>query len=192
MSKRTRSQNRDQLLKVFLECRTLIARVVGRVVKPHDIEDIVQETFIRSYEAIGRGTIRRPQSFMLRTAHNLALNHVRRADNRPKDRIEDLSSSNVYLMTETLESEFESRERFLIFCRAVRKLPVQCRRAFILKRVYGLSVKETARYLGLSESTVEKHIAKGLCMCRGYMETMERSIPATPHGDSKTRADNAS
>jgi len=41
------------------------------------------------------------------------------------------------------------------------------------KRVYGLSQKEIAQYLSLSESTVEKHVAKGLLKSSQYMERKE-------------------
>jgi RNA polymerase sigma-70 factor (ECF subfamily) len=38
-----------------------------------------------------------------------------------------------------------------------------------LKKVYGLSRKEIAAYLGITESTVQKHVAKGLLMCSEYL-----------------------
>jgi len=69
-----------------------------------------------------------------------------------------------------VESEVDSQERFLHFCRAVRALPLQCRRAFILKKVYGLSQREIAAYLEISESTVEKHVARGTLDCWSYLD----------------------
>ncbi len=44
--------------------------------------------------------------------------------------------------------------------------PTQCRRVFVLKKIYGLSQEEIAAELGIAQSTVEKHIAKGLLLCR--------------------------
>jgi RNA polymerase sigma factor (sigma-70 family) len=167
------------LLAAFLDCRRALARVVGRVVKPHDIDDILQETFIRAYVASQRSEIRHPRSFMLKTARNLALNHATSAY-ATRTEMADFSSSEVYTTTESPESEFESRERFLGFCRAVRALPAQCRRVFVLKKVYGLSQQEIAAYLGVSESTVEKHVAKGLVMCAELMQTMGHETVAEP------------
>jgi RNA polymerase sigma-70 factor (ECF subfamily) len=161
------------LLAVFLACRSTLTRLVGRIVNRHDVDDILQEAFTRSYEAAGRTTIRNPRAFLLRTATNLALNHIARAGNRLTAPMEDLPLSEVYqLTTESPEAQFDANQRFVVFCRAVGGLPEQCRRAFILKKVYGLSQQEIAERLGIAQSTVEKHIAKGLLMCRDYMESV--------------------
>ena len=109
---------------------------------------------------------------MRTVATNLALNHVTRADQKLTDTVGDFSTSEVYLPTETLETQIESNERFQTLCRAVRTLPLQCRRVFILKKVYGMSQKEIAKYLDISQSTVEKHVAKGLSRCHEYMDEM--------------------
>lgn len=168
------------LLAVFLGCRTSLTRLVSRIVNRHDVDDILQEAFMRSYEAAGRSTIRNPRAFLLRTATNLALNHVSRASNKLNAQIEDLSLPEVLqLTTESPEAQLDANQRFVTFCRAVGGLPEQCRRAFILKKVYGLSQQEIADRLGITQSTVEKHIAKGLTMCREYMETLGRPVPGS-------------
>jgi len=64
----------------------------------------------------------------------------------------------------------QSEEEFLLFCRSIRDLSLQCRRAFILRKVYGLSQRDVAKRLGIAESTVEKHIAKGITTASAYMK----------------------
>jgi RNA polymerase sigma factor (sigma-70 family) len=164
----------EGIAKTFTEFRSALTRLVARIVGPHSIEDIVQETFIRSYEASRKQTINHPRSFMWKIAKNLALNHLQNANNKLTINVADFGDPDVYLPTEVVEAEleFESRERFLVFCRAVQRLPLQCRRVFILKKVYGLPQKEIAARLEISESTVEKQVAKGLLVCAEYMAEM--------------------
>ena len=46
-------------------------------------------------------------------------------------------------------------------------LPPKCREAFVLRKVRGLSQREVAAAMSLSENTVEKHIGKALAaLCR--------------------------
>jgi RNA polymerase sigma-70 factor (ECF subfamily) len=162
--------HKGSIAEVFASVRAQLARVVSRVVGPADIEDIVQETFLRSYEAEFARKIAHPRAFLLKTAWNLALNHVDRSERRVVDSFEDLPGAESLSDGESVESQLESQERLRLFCRAVRELPLQCRRAFLLKKVYGMSQRDIAQYLGISESTVEKHVAKGILRCWTYLD----------------------
>lgn len=175
------------LAAIYMAFRGALARAVGRIVKRHDIEDILQDAFIRSFEAEGRYRIRNARAFLLRTATNLALNHAARAGYRTTGDLDELATSDAYATaTESVEAEVDAGDRFREFCRVVGGLPDQCRRAFILKKVYGLSQKEIAAELGITESTVEKHIARGLVLCRDGLETARRANAPLVGGRRKT------
>ncbi len=165
----------SKLADIFVNYTANIRYYISRIVRPEDIEDIVQETFIKSYEADLKQEIQYARSYMLKTAKNLALNHVQKWDNKYNDSIEDFCDTPVQLKTANFEAEFESKERFLLFCRATDQLSGTVKKAFILKKVYGLSQKEIADYLELSQSTVEKHVAKGLLTCAQYMARIENN-----------------
>ncbi|MCU4677259.1 RNA polymerase sigma factor [Catenovulum sp. 2E275] len=157
--------------KIFLASRNTIARVVSRIVPPKEIEDIVQETYVRICQIENSENIHSPRSFMLKTARNLALDHLKKADTRYLQEIED--ETDYHSLDDTLSDQmFENaanNQAFSDFCEAVRELPAQCRKVFVLKKVYGYSQKEIAETCGLSESTVEKHIAAGLKKCTLFM-----------------------
>lgn len=168
------SNNDSSIGRLFINYKQRLANHIRHIVHPQDIDDIVQDTFVKSYEAELKHSIEFPKTYMLRTVQNLAFNHVqnwsqRYTDNGNNELIEQK------LKTKPLEQEFESKERFLCFCRAVEQLPEQCRKVFVLKKVYGLSQQEIAGYLQLSESTVEKHIAKGIRRCFEYMNSLEQT-----------------
>jgi len=157
----------EGLAKVYMACRATLARTVRRIVRSPDVEDILQEAFVRSFEAGRQTQIRNARAFLLRTATNLAINHAARMEQRITDKIDDVEPGDLP-PSDCVQPDVQADadQRFLAFCRAVGTLPAQCRRVFILMKVYGLTHQEIATQLGISGSTVEKHIVKGLLLCR--------------------------
>lgn len=158
---------------VFLTIRFGIARVVSKVVAPHEVEDIVQETYVRLCQVGNPEQIYHPKAYLYRTALNLALDSQKRAENRMTEPWAEESDTSADLVGLAVDDTFEqvaSSEEFGHFCEAVRQLPVQARRVFVLKKVYGYSQKEIASELRLAESTVEKHVALAVRRCTAFMQ----------------------
>ena len=155
-----------------MSLRASLGRAVMRIVPPKEIEDIVQETYVRVCQIEDVDEIRDFPSFLFKTARNLALDHVKRAESRLVVSVEEMGGAEVgeaeWLSDKTFD-QVATDEEFSQFCEAVRILPVQCRRAFVLKKVYGYSQREIAREMKVSESTVEKHIAQGIKRCTLFM-----------------------
>lgn len=183
MARRTRKnkdsfKNRDNRFEeVFLDSYASLKSVISRYLKrPEDVEDIVQEVFVRTYAAKRKSRILNLRAYFFTTARNLSLKHKALHANKMTDQLEDLGISEVYDYRMTLESLYEANEQFGIFCEAVRELPPQCRRVLILKKVYGLSHVEIAERLNITVSTANQHLAKAIAKCtlymreRGYMD----------------------
>lgn len=153
---------------IYLGIRKLVIKTIATIVPPDDIEDIVQETYVKLCLIKSETNIEHPRSFMLKMAKNLALDHRKKASNRLNQSIDELNLddiSSLQLAGDPTFDSFASDQEFSQFCETVRKLPVQCRKVFVLKKVYGYSQKEIAKSLNLSENTVENHIANGLRRC---------------------------
>ncbi|AWB65845.1 RNA polymerase subunit sigma-70 [Saccharobesus litoralis] len=171
-----------KLNSIFLSSRGLISRLLSRIVPPSEIEDIVQETYVRICQIDNKSDIKSPRSFMVKTAKNIAYDYLKSsavktaAQNDENEQVEQLLRSQnddeMYQVT-------ASREEFSDFCESIRQLPLQCRKVFILKKVYGFSQKEIAEKLEISQSTVEKHIAAGMKRCMQFMLEREHLSPAT-------------
>jgi len=157
---------------IFMTCKTQLAWAVSRIVPPHEIEDIVQETYVRVCQFKTKGEIREPRALMLKTAKNIALDHIKRAEWRLSSSLEDESMLVERDNDDSSVDPFNqvaSDHEFGQFCEIVRELPQQCKKVFVLKKVYGYSQREIARELDISESTVEKHVARGMKHCAKLM-----------------------
>jgi RNA polymerase sigma factor (sigma-70 family) len=167
--------------KIYLSSRKSISRVVSRMVPPDEIEDIVQETYVRICQIEHKESINSPKSFMYKTARNLALDFQKQANTRLVSGVDDIQEIELLLLNQnpSLQHKDEMYEKavtdseFSNFCEAVRQLPIQCRKAFVLKKVYGYSQREIAQQLSISESTVEKHISLGLKRCTLFMRKQQ-------------------
>jgi RNA polymerase sigma factor (sigma-70 family) len=168
----------ESVIEALTRYRRQLARKIARLVKPYDVEDIVQETCLRVFQAAQRQPIRSPRAFMLKTARNLAINNLRWAD-ALNHMVADDGADNAECAPAGLEDALEERtpeslvaseQEFVVFCRAIRALPRQRQRVILLRRVYGLSQREVATKLGISERTVENHIAQAVVACSDFME----------------------
>jgi RNA polymerase sigma factor (sigma-70 family) len=181
----------ESLQDIYMALRDSLARSVKGIVPPSEVEDIVQETYVRICRIKDHDKISQPRSFLYRIARNLALDHVKRAESRLSISVEDTdefwSIETERLPDETFES-VASNEEFALFCEAVRQLPVQCRRAFVFKKVYGYSQRQIAREMNLSESTVEKHIAQGIKRCTSFMAQQSDRNKSRKLGDKPATA----
>lgn len=167
----------DNISGIFVNLRSTLARAVSRLVPPKEVEDIVQETYVRVCQVEMPGQIQFPRSFMLRTAQNLALDHLKRAETRLSVSLDDELDVELAGYTTRADETFDrvaANQEFGFFCEAVRQLPLQCRKAFVLKKVYGYSQKEIALDLNISENTVEKHIAAGIKRCTQFMAELKQ------------------
>ena len=182
--------DKENVRAVFVTLRRRLARAVSRIVPPRDIEDIVQEMYVRVCQVDQPEAIRHPRSFLYRTASNLALDHAKRAEFRLADSWADSTDDGPELEQQRsgddTYDQVAARQEFEFFCEAVRQLPVQCRRVFVLRKVYGYSQKEIAEALSLSENTVEKHIAYGIKRCGYFMAA--RTDKPTPRQSTLQRA----
>src|ERR1700678_2731599 len=137
-----------------------------------DIDDLVQETCVSVYSLPDYRAVDSPRALLFRIAHNMAVERARRRKSQATDSVADLERLTVYSSDAPADEQIDARRRFDSFCAAVDRLPPLCRRVFILRKVYRLSHTEISEVLGVSHSTIEKHVAKGLVRCRDYLREL--------------------
>jgi RNA polymerase sigma-70 factor, ECF subfamily len=142
---------------------------------PHDAEDVLQETFIKAYRSLpsfeGRSSI---STWLYRIAANEALMVVRRR--KPEiymlssdgDSDEDEVSPPAQIVDWCClpENELLSSEAKIFLDQAVEKLSTNLRMVFILRDIQGLSIRETADVLKISEMAVKTRLLRARLQLR--------------------------
>jgi RNA polymerase sigma factor (sigma-70 family) len=73
----------------------------------------------------------------------------------------------------------DARQEREFFADALRGLPARCRQVVTLTKIYGLTEREVAERLGVSENTVRTHVVRGMVRCTNYLR--ERGVNRNWH-----------
>jgi len=137
----------------------------GRFPTLVDTDDLVQESYTRLLRARQTGSIACPRAFLFVTARNLALNQLRHLRYERTEGSTELDASGVLDDSAAIPEKVAHAEDLQLLIHAIQSLPERCRQVVTLRKIYGLSQKEVAAKLGISEHTVEAQGAIGLRKC---------------------------
>lgn len=166
-----RDGSKSKLLEAYQSHMEGLKRFLSRLLSnPQDVEDVVQEAYIRAHLAERNHQIQQPKSFLFKIAKNVALNQIRQSTRRPEDYLEDHPPCAAMQPDSSLEDEVMAQEKFEVLCAAIATLPPQCRKIYLMRKVYAMRYKDIALALSLSVKTVEMHIQKGHLRCTAYMD----------------------
>jgi RNA polymerase sigma-70 factor (ECF subfamily) len=163
-----------------------LMRYLNRVwPRKHEIPDLRQETYARVYAAAMASRPASPRSFLFTTAHHLMADRVRHERVVSIEAVGDIEALNVLVDEISVERRVGAREELKLLARALDLLPRRCREVMWLRRVEGLSQKQVAERLSVSEKAIEQHVSKGGRLLAEYMLSAE----ATPSRASGAGSD---
>ena len=169
------SNTPSTLIDVYLGCERSLKRFLHNFSrKPEDIDELAQEAFLRTFDIERTQEIKSPKAYLFRVARNIALRELTKKSHQLTDYLEEAVDESLLAHAENLEEELIAQQKLKLYCDAIADLPEQCRRVFLLRKVHALSHKEIATQLGISKSTVEKHISKGVDRFTDYMANSEQ------------------
>jgi RNA polymerase sigma-70 factor (ECF subfamily) len=135
-----------------------------------DIDDVVQETYTRLIQIESLQDVRNPKAYFFQAAWSVLLNMVRREKVIALQAMADIDCLGVEADLPSPEQQAADRDELQRLAEAIASLPAKAGEVFRLRRVHGLSQKQVATRLGLAESTVEKHMHRGLVLLlEGFM-----------------------
>lgn len=134
-----------------------------------DLPDLRQDLYVKLYDAARNGLPEQTRAFVFTAARNLLINRVRRARIVSIETVADLDGLNVSMDTVTPERNVSARQELRKLQAGLERLPPRCRDVVKLRRIEGLSQKQTAERLGISVRTVEKQMMYGMRALIDYM-----------------------
>jgi RNA polymerase sigma-70 factor (ECF subfamily) len=128
-----------------------------------DSEEIVQDTFLKIWESHEKLHIHSSvRDYLFKAVKNKCLDFIKH-QNVSRNFLEAEKNNESVTENYNLFVEHELRE---MINATLDKLPVECRKVFVLSRIQDLKYKEIAKELGISVKTVENQISKALKIFR--------------------------
>jgi len=141
-----------------------------------EISDLRQEAYIRVYDAARRNRPLLAKPFLFLTVRNLMIDKLRQKSIVSIETMADFGWSNVSDDKPSPEQNTAARQELRLLQGALDELPERCRQIVVLRKVEGLSQREVAGRLGVTEDIVEHQLAKGLRLLARSLSSGRRPI----------------
>jgi RNA polymerase sigma factor (sigma-70 family) len=139
-----------------------LRRYFSKRVPAGDIDDLVQEVFVRMQAHRAGPSITHLDRYLFTVAASVLTDRVRRRAVRHASAHESLEESHYPTEERTPERVLLDREALELMVAAISDLPTRTRDVFVLHRFEEMTCSSIAAQLGIGVSAVEKHIMKAL------------------------------
>lgn len=134
-----------------------------------DVDDVVQESFLRLLRAKSTGRIACARAYLFTTARNVACELFRKLRIYEPKPVTDAAVLRVAEEGADVVEKVSSAQEIVLLFEAIDRLPSRCREIFVLRKLHGLSQRDIAAKLGISECTVEVQITRGTRKCSQFL-----------------------
>jgi RNA polymerase sigma factor (sigma-70 family) len=142
---------------------------------PDDAQEIVQEAYLRVFCMLRDADLcdHQPRALLYKTTRNIAISRSRHLK-VVRDNASYVSiAEDLRCVIADTEREATTTQQLDRLRQALALLPPRCRQVVLLRLEGGLSQRDIAQRIGIAESTVEKHLAKGLKSCTTHVRQLE-------------------
>jgi RNA polymerase sigma factor (sigma-70 family) len=134
-----------------------------------DVEDVVQESYLRIWRQRAVEPIRSARAFLFTVAQRIAIDGLRRRRRSPVASVGSLATLDVPDGAPATPERIGHEEKIELLIAAIDALPARCREVVVLRKLKTCSQRDTALQLGISEKGVEIQLARGLERCRDFL-----------------------
>jgi RNA polymerase sigma factor (sigma-70 family) len=137
----------------------------------NDVDDVVQDSYLKIWRAQPAGKIACAKAYLFRVARNTAIKVFRKRRFVSPVPVSELPEWRVLDGNANVSAVANTHQQDAIIAEAIATLPDRCRDIFKRRVLGGASVSDIAVELGLSESTVRVQLARGMAKCADYLRT---------------------
>ncbi|MBL9202753.1 MAG: RNA polymerase sigma factor [Opitutaceae bacterium] len=127
-----------------------------------DVDDVVQESYLRLWRTHATRQIRSARAFLFTVARRVVLDELRRERRSPLAAVADPTALEITDERPGVLETAAVAEKLDAVADALMTLPPRCRAVVTLAKLKGLSRHEVAAHLGLSVKTVDEQLARGI------------------------------
>lgn len=127
-----------------------------------DLDDVVQESYLRIWKARLARPIDSAKSFLFQVARHIVVDLARRRQVARTDSLGDLAVLPVMEDRPGVPELLAYAEKVDLLAEALTALPGRCREIMILRKFQHIPQREIATRLGISERTVESQVTRGM------------------------------
>lgn len=137
-------------------------RFLGKRVGSVLAEDLRHDVYVRVLESAEVSRPTSPKAFLFKTARNLLIDRARRDRVVSIESVEDLDGLNVLLDEASPDRILSGRQQLQKVSAILARMSQKSRDVFLMRRIEGLSQREVAERLAITEAAVEKHVYRAL------------------------------
>jgi len=144
--------------------RTLQSFLMVRLGNEQEAREVAQEAYVRLLQLHQPGTVSFLRAYLFKTAANLAVDRIRQRANR--ERLDRRGPESELIDRVSPDRRLMAAEELGILEQALRELPPQYRRAFVLHRFEEWTTGEIAKELGVQERMARNYISRSAIYCK--------------------------
>jgi RNA polymerase sigma factor (sigma-70 family) len=164
--------------------RAWLKRWTGR---DQDIDDVIQEAYCRLAAMEDVTHVGNGRAYLFQTTRNIVLEQVRRSKIVRIDNVTDMAGLSIVDEAPPVDRIVSGARELQRVAELIEGLPAKCRRVFVLRRIHGVSQREIARMLGVTQAAVEKHAARALKLIVHGLECDEMAEKSQGEAGERSR-----